>query len=115
MGRAQAAFDRMASEQRDTIMAMRRSRDREGLMKLQEELAAKAKAEATANPFRFTDEQRKAYTTVGGAPHLDGDYTVFGEVIDGMDIVDKIEQVPTSRGDRPVEDVKIIKATVVEE
>lgn len=115
LGRAQAIFNRLASEQHDSIMAMRRNRDREGLMKLQEELAAKAKAEAAASPFRFTPEQREAYVTVGGAPHLDGEYTVFGEVVDGMDVVDKIEQVATSRGDRPVDDVKIIKATLLDD
>ena len=46
---------------------------------------------------KFTEQQRAAYTTIGGTPHLDGDYTVFGEVIEGLDIVDKIAGVPTSR------------------
>ncbi|MDE5736289.1 MAG: peptidylprolyl isomerase, partial [Bacteroidales bacterium] len=45
------------------------------------------------------------YSTVGGTPHLDGDYTVFGEVIEGLDIIDKIAAVQTDRADRPVEDV----------
>ena len=64
--------------------------------------------------FRFTPEQVKAYTTVGGTPHLDGEYTVFGEVVEGMDIVDKIQQVKTDRSDRPEEDVKIEKVTVID-
>ena len=63
--------------------------------------------------FHFTPEQIEAYTTVGGTPHLDGEYTVFGEVVDGMDIVDKIQQVKTDRSDRPEEDVKIIKVSVI--
>ena len=53
----------------------------------------------------FTAEQREAYTTVGGAPHLDGGYTVFGQVISGMEIIDKIATVETGAGDRPKEDV----------
>jgi peptidyl-prolyl cis-trans isomerase B (cyclophilin B) len=55
----------------------------------------------------FTDEQIKAYTSVGGTPHLDGAYTVFGQVADGYDVIDKIATVKTKPGDRPVEDVKM--------
>jgi peptidyl-prolyl cis-trans isomerase B (cyclophilin B) len=55
----------------------------------------------------FTEEQRKAYTTVGGTPHLDGAYTVFGQIADGFDVIDKIAAVKTKPGDRPVNDVKM--------
>ena len=61
----------------------------------------------------FTPEQRNDYTTIGGTPHLDTQYSVFGEVVSGLDIVDKIAKVQTGNMDRPVEDVKIIKATIV--
>ena len=64
--------------------------------------------------FKFTPEQVKAYTTMGGTPHLDGAYTVFGEVLEGMDIVDKIQKVKTDRNDRPEEDVVIKKVTVID-
>ena len=63
---------------------------------------------------RFNEEQRRLYSTVGGAPHLDGDYTVYGEVLEGMDVVDRIAATPCDRFDRPIEDmvieyVKVIK------
>lgn len=57
--------------------------------------------------FVFTPEQREAYTTIGGYPSLDGEYTVFGEVIEGLDILDKIAVVETDKQNRPVVDVKM--------
>ena len=55
----------------------------------------------------FSAEQRKAYTTIGGTPQLDGDYTVFGEVTEGLDVIEKIAAVKTGAGDKPVEDIKM--------
>ena len=60
-------------------------------------------------PFKYTEEQRTMYKTFGGTPHLDGQYTVFGEVVEGFDVLQKISEVKTSRGDRPVEDIRILK------
>ena len=56
---------------------------------------------------KFSKKDRKLYRTIGGTPHLDGNYTVFGEVIEGMDIVDKMSVVPTDTNNRPVKDIKM--------
>jgi len=56
---------------------------------------------------KFTPEQHKAYTTIGGTPHLDAGYTVFGEVIEGLDVIDKIAAVQTAAGDKPLKDIKM--------
>ena len=60
----------------------------------------------------FSAKQRQAYQTVGGTPHLDGEYTVFGEVIEGLDVVDKIAAVKTGGPDVPIEPVTIISITI---
>ena len=70
-------------------------------------------SKATNGTAIFTPEIREVYKTIGGTPHLDGQYTVFGEVIEGMDVVEDIEFVKTDEKDRPIEDVRIIHAKVV--
>lgn len=107
----QDIFNRLARENRDSVMTLRRNRDQAGLQALQDTLIARTEAEAKAHPATFTAEQREAYSNIGGTPHLDGAYTVFGEVVDGMDVIDAIQQVATDRNDRPREDVKIISVT----
>ena len=107
-------FMGLARARHDEIMRLRAAADEAGLNALEDELVAATEAHFAANPAAgFTPEQKEAYATVGGAPHLDGDYTVYGEVIDGMDVVDKIEAVATDKGDRPLSDVHIIGARVV--
>ena len=109
------AFNALAQKHMKEIYKMRKANDQDGLYALQDTLFIQAEAEAAKQPdFHFTPEQIKAYTTIGGTPHLDGEYTVFGEGVEGMDIVDKIQQVKTDRSDRPEEDVKIINVSVIE-
>jgi len=57
-------------------------------------------------PIRFSDEQRKAYTTIGGYPSLDNNYTIFGEVIEGMEVIDQITQQTTDKNNRPLKDIR---------
>jgi len=80
------------------------------LAKVQERLDS-----ATQGTVKLTPEMIEVYKTVGGTPHLDGQYTVFGEVTEGLDIVEKISQVKTDKNDRPLEDIRILKATVVKD
>ena len=65
------------------------------------------------NDYKFSETQRHVYKTVGGSPYLDGTYTVFGEVISGMEIVDKIVKVETDRKWRPMEDIRLKKITIL--
>ena len=68
----------------------------------------------TGGTVKMTPEVREIYKKYGGTPHLDGQYTVFGEVVEGKDVVDKIQRVETDANARPVGDIRILKATVVE-
>lgn len=108
-------FNALAQKHIKEIYKMRKAGDQEGLMNLQDTLIAQAEAEVAKMPeFRFTPEQVKAYTTVGGTPHLGGEYTVFGEVVEGMEIVDRIQKQPTDRNDRPKTDITIQKVSVID-
>lgn len=83
--------------------------DEEQIDKMQERIY-----DMTNGRVRLTREMREAYRTVGGTPHLDGSYTVFGRVIEGMDIVDRIQKVETDANDRPLKDIRITKAEITQ-
>ncbi len=111
----QNIFNNLVVENRSRIIECRKNRDRAGLMALQEELEKKTRelAKEQGEP-KYTPAQREVYTTIGGTPFLDQNYTVFGEVEDGLDIVDKIQLVQTQPGDRPVDDITM-EVTVIED
>ena len=63
--------------------------------------------------YTFSEEQRNAYTTIGGTPHLDGSYTVFGEIYDGFEVLDDIAKQPVGRNNRPIKDIRIISISII--
>ena len=65
------------------------------------------------NGWKYTPEQREVYKTIGGTPHLDNNYTVYGELVAGMQVLDAIASVKTAPGDRPIEDVRILKTKLL--
>ena len=93
----------------DSLTAYQKSGQTEKLNNLITQTIQPAiEAEYAKNPFTMSAEQHKQYSTVGGTPHLDGGYTVYGEVIEGLNVVDKIAAVEKGMQDRPKQDVRII-------
>ncbi len=80
----------------------------DGLDVMQERLDS-----TTHNTIKLTPKIKEVYRTFGGAPHLDGQYTVFGEVVEGFDVTDLIQWASRDENNRPFDDIRIIKATVV--
>ena len=111
MQKVRSAFNELAAEHRAEIMQMRRDRNRDGLQELQEKLVAEA--EKKVGKAGLTEEQLKIYSSIGGTPHLDGQYTVFGEVEAGIDVVEMIQGTATGRADRPIDDIEM-RMTVIE-
>ena len=113
--RMDTIFNQLARKHMKEIYKLKKANDQDALLELQDSLEAQAYAiYKEEEPFMFTPEQLSAYSTIGGAPHLDGAYTVFGQVVSGMETVEKIEGTKTGKADRPVENVRILKATVLE-
>ncbi|VTY05405.1 Putative peptidyl-prolyl cis-trans isomerase [Prevotella melaninogenica] len=108
MQQEQQVFNQLTREHHEEIMNLRRNRDRVGLQELQDKLIEQTKitCKQQGKPS-FTEEQIEVYTNVGGTPFLDNQYTVFGEVEEGLDIVERIQNCDTDHNDRPTEDVKI--------
>ncbi len=113
--REEGIFNTLVHKHMKEIYKMRKAGDNAGLLELQDTLEVQAhKMAREQEPFKFTKKQLTAYSTIGGTPHLDGAYTVFGEIVDGMETIENIEKSKTGRADRPVNDIRILKATVVE-
>lgn len=115
MRHKQEVFDSLTKQNRDTIMSLRRNRDQAGLQALQEQLVNETEKLTAGDSVIYTPEMRQVYMNEGGTPHLDGTYTVFGRVLSGMDVVDKIQKAETDGNDRPIDDIRIISATILPE
>lgn len=107
-----ALFNRLKSEREAEIVKYQISGDFENLMRVNRELSDMTRERFELLKLSLSDDQRKAYTTVGGTPHLDGEYTVFGEIIDGWEVVHKIAALQTDDNYRPGEDVVIHKIEI---
>ena len=101
-------------EIKDKLLILREQKKVEEFRAIANQVKSEIDKEYNSNPnvIKYSAEQRKAYTTVGGYPDLDGKYTVFGECISGFDVIDKIASLKTDKNDRPYTDVKI-KVTVL--
>lgn len=108
----QAYFMNLQRQHADTIRQLRLAKDSVALENLRQELIKET--EANVKPVTMTEEQVRDYSTIGGTPHLDGQYTVFGEVLEGMDTVEKIQNAATDGHDRPQEDIRILSVKVEE-
>lgn len=110
MAPRQSYFRELVRQNQDKIKALQEAGDEQALKDLQQEYIRLTEA---AVPMAEPDPQMvKDYSTIGGAQNLDADYTVFGEVLEGMDVVEKIQNAQTDRNDRPVEDIRIISMKV---
>lgn len=103
----QTYFNMMSIDYQDTIFALSQSGDIEAVKAIQNKMLAEAdqKIEEERNKYYMTDEQKETYSTDGGTPHLDGSYTVFGQVLEGIEVVEKISMAKTNGQDRPLKDI----------
>jgi cyclophilin family peptidyl-prolyl cis-trans isomerase len=114
-GKEKEIFQQIAEKHRPQIIALQKANDTQGLNDLRDKIYDETQKQVDGmNPFRFTPEQRETYKTIGGASFLDGNYTVFGEVTEGMDVLDKIANTKTNAHDRPIADIKIVQITIHE-
>lgn len=102
----QAYFQNLCRKNASTIDSIQKSGDAEALEALRQKLINETVE--NVKPATIPENIAADYTTIGGTPSLDGQYTVFGEVIEGMDVIDKIQNAATDDADRPVEDIRII-------
>ena len=106
----QAAFNRILKQMADSLRAQGKTPSDAEIQELSSIKMFDLLSQYS--PYKFSEEQRNVYKTSGGVPRLDGTYTVFGEVIEGLDVVDRIASVSTDINDRPTTDVRILEISL---
>jgi len=110
---AEILYAKKQMANKEKLDALRKARDRNGLSDLLEKLQDEARYEISENPpIQYPHEMRRTYQMHGGAPWLDNEYTVFGEVVEGMGVVEQIQKIKTDAADKPLREVRIVKAYV---
>jgi peptidylprolyl isomerase len=102
----QAEVNKISKIRQKEIQRLQREEKRDSVEIIKSEIIKQAENQTDFNKYGISSEKRNAYKTIGGTPHLDGAYTVFGEVVEGLNIIDSIANVQTAPGDRPIQDIK---------
>ena len=102
----QAEVNKISKSKQKEIQRLQKEEKRDSVELLKSEIIKQAENQTDPSKYSFSSEKRKVYSTIGGTPFLDGAYTVFGEVVEGLNIIDSIANVQTAPGDRPIEDLK---------
>lgn len=111
----QSIFNQLQAENKPKIMELYRSGQKEEMMILRDTLVGKAQLEAEKrkDECKMSQEVKEAYQTLGGTPFLDNNYTVYGEVVEGLEVIEKIEKAATNKQDRPLENIIIEEVKVI--
>ncbi len=107
--------DSLYKNQLDSLNEAMKTEDWKTFERINSRFTALAKNYTAFEQYRIPESHRKVYKTIGGAPHLDQNYTVFGEVVSGLPVVDSIASVQTDGMDRPLKDVRILSAKIIKE